>query len=65
MSAFIAAATTVVVTAATAAIASLTDVQLIFAPLLEGREHAVVAASVLATLPVLIAMTALAASGRE
>lgn len=66
MSGLIAAAvTTVVATAATTAIASLSDAQLILAPLLEGREHAVVAASVLATIPLLAAMTALAASGRE
>jgi hypothetical protein len=66
MSCFIAAsATAAVATAATVAIATLPDAQSLLAPLIDGNEYALSTVSILASAPILVVMTVLAASGRE
>lgn len=65
MSGITVAATAVIATAATVVIASISDAQALLSPITEGSEFTIVAASILATIPVLAAMTFLAASGRE
>lgn len=67
MSAIIAGAATFAVSAATAVVAAtMPETQALLTPITEaGNEYVVVAASVLASIPALAIMSALAISGRD